>query len=102
MNKMIKGSKFTIAAWHVDDIKISHKKQSILEDVLTSYLQDRYGELSITRNTKHTFVGMDLEFKNGRVDIAMQSYLQEAIKAFPKDIVAKVASPASDHLYRPP
>jgi hypothetical protein len=97
MNKKIRGSQCTIA-WHVDDIKISHKKQSVLEEVL-DYLQGIYGELSITRGTRHTFVGMDLEFGNGKVEISMDSYLREAIEAFPEEIKDKVASPAADHLY---
>jgi Reverse transcriptase (RNA-dependent DNA polymerase). len=97
MNKDIEGSQCTIA-WHVDDIKISHKKQSVLEDVL-NHLQSIYGALTITRGNKHTFVGMDLEFKKGKVEISMQSYLNEAIDAFPEEIKQTVSSPAADHLY---
>lgn len=41
MNKDIKGSQCTIA-WHVDEIKISHKKQSVLEKVLDYYLSPKY------------------------------------------------------------
>ena len=84
--------------WHVDDIKISHKHQSVIEEILT-YLEGIYGELSITRGNKHTFVGMDLKFSNGKVEVSMESYLKEAIEAFPEEINSKVASPAADHLY---
>lgn len=53
----------------------------------------------MVQGTKNTFVGMDLEFKNDKAEITMNSYLQEAINAFPEKIENKVSSPASDHLY---
>jgi hypothetical protein len=43
---------------------------------------------------------MDLEFKNGEVTVAMQSYaLQESIDAFPQEINEKVTSSTAGHLY---
>jgi len=97
MNKMIMGSQCTIA-WHVDDIKISHKRQDVIEKILDK-LQDVYGELRVTRGNKHTFVGMDVEYKGNKVEISMQPYLQEALEAFPEETTKKVSTPAADHLY---
>jgi ABC-type transport system involved in cytochrome bd biosynthesis, ATPase and permease components len=97
MNRNIQGSQCTVA-WHVDDLKISHKSQAIVDRMLKR-LSDIYGDLSITRGSKHTFVGMDLEFKNGEVTVGMESYLHESIEAFPEEINKKVNSPAASHLY---
>ena len=59
-NKIINGMQCTVA-WHVDDLKVSHKEQKVIDDVL-EYLADFYGKLSITTGNKHTYVGMDVEF----------------------------------------
>ena len=42
-NKVIDGTQCTIV-YHVDDLKISHVKQSVVQDVL-KFLTDRYGKL---------------------------------------------------------
>jgi Reverse transcriptase (RNA-dependent DNA polymerase). len=99
MNRNIQGSQCTIA-WHVDDLKISHKSQAAVVDRILRCLSDIYGDLSITRGNKHTFVGMDLEFENGQVTVGMQSYLHKSTEAFPEEITKKVDSPAAaSHLY---
>jgi hypothetical protein len=98
MNRNIEGSQCTIA-WHVDDLKISHKSQAVVERILKR-LSDIYGDLSITRGKKHTLVGMDLEFDKGEVKVSMEPYLQEALEAFPEEIDKTVTSPAADHLYK--
>jgi hypothetical protein len=97
MNRMIQGSQCTIA-WHVDDLKISHKSKNVVERMLKR-LTDIYGDLSITRGNKHTFVGMDLEFGKGELQVSMKSYLEESIEAFPEEITGTVSSPAANHLY---
>jgi hypothetical protein len=42
-NKMIDGTECTVL-WHVDDLKILHVKQEVLEDLIT-VLNERYGKL---------------------------------------------------------
>ena len=97
-NALINGSQCTIA-WHVDDLKISHKDESVINDILT-YLSGFYGELSITKGNKHTYVGMDIECPgNGTVEIGMKHYLDEALEAFPDEITGTATSPAAEHLF---
>lgn len=83
-NRNIQGSQCTIA-WHVDDLKISHKSQAIVDRMLKQ-LSDIYRDLNITRSSKHTFMGMDLEFNSREVAVGMESYLHESIESFPKEI----------------
>jgi polyhydroxyalkanoate synthesis regulator protein len=42
---------------------------------------------------------MDIEFKGNKVEILMQSYLKEALEAFPEDTSRSITSPAANHLY---
>jgi hypothetical protein len=61
-NKMIDGTQCTVL-WHVDDLKISHVKQEVLEDLIT-VLNERYGELeplTLTRGDIHDYLGMTLD-----------------------------------------
>ena len=41
-NKMINGEQITVR-FHVDDLKVSHKDQGVLEDFLTN-LRDEFGQ----------------------------------------------------------
>ena len=41
-NKMVNGEQITVQ-FHVDDLKVSHKEQSILEDFLKD-LRDEFGQ----------------------------------------------------------
>lgn len=97
-NAMINGSQCMIA-WHVDDLKINHKDESVINDILT-FLAGFYGELSITRGNKHTYVDMDIEFPgNDTVEIGMKHYLNEALDAFPDEIKSTSTSPAAEYLF---
>jgi hypothetical protein len=61
MNKMIEGMQCTIV-WHMDDLKLSHLKQEVLED-LVEILNERYGKitpLTVTRGDIHDYVGMTI------------------------------------------
>ena len=63
----------------MDDLKISHKNEKVIEDIL-NYLSGFYGKLSITRGDRHTYVGMDVFMPgDGSIEISMKSYLVEAI-----------------------
>ena len=98
-NKDIDGSQCTIV-WHVDDLKISHKSKAVVHKIL-DYLSDIYGKLSVTEGTKHTYLGMDIEYPgNKTVEFSMQCYLKEAIAEFPERLEKEVSTPASPHLFK--
>ena len=97
-NKIIHGKQCTIV-WHVDDLKISHVESSVVTEVL-SQLESKYGEMSITRGKKHTYVGINFEFKaNGTVDVEMEDYMKECIEEFPEEITKASTSPATQFLF---
>jgi hypothetical protein len=97
-NKIINGSQCTVT-WHVDDLKISHKDPAVTTDII-NYLESIFGEMTVVRGNKHTYVGMDISFPgDGTVKINMKSYLSEAIKAFPDELIGKASTPATEHIF---
>ena len=97
-NKMINGKQCTIC-WHVDDLKISHVDQQVLED-LVDELEVKYGKMTVTRGRKHTYVGIDIIYNDdGTVTIDMIEYLKEAVNEFPEDVTKEVPSPAALYLF---
>ena len=95
MNMMINDHQCTVL-WHVDDLKISHKDEQVVVDVL-KYLEECYGKLSVTLGKSHTYIGMNIECVGRKVKISMKHYLEEAIEAFPDHLVEDVHTPAASH-----
>ena len=58
-NKQINGMQCTIL-WHVDDMKISHAKDAVLDEVITD-LNEKYRKiapLTVTQGTIHEYLGI--------------------------------------------
>ena len=53
-NKMVNGEQITVQ-FHVDDLKVSHKKQSVLDDFLKD-LRDEFGEENKLIKTKDSYM----------------------------------------------
>ena len=61
MNKMVNGEQITVQ-FHVDDLKVSHKEQSVLDDFLND-LRNEFGqedELTENRGLVHIYLGIQL------------------------------------------
>ena len=97
-NKMIKNDQCTII-WHVDDLKITHKDCSVVEEVIKK-IEEKFEKMSVNIGVKHTYVGMDLDFSmKGTVIISMKGYLEDAIKEFPGELPRSAKTPASLYLF---
>lgn len=97
-NLEVNGEKCTIC-WYVDNTKISHKEAEVVDWVIKE-LEDEFGEMTKTRGTKHTFVGMDFEIQiDGTVKLLMKEYLKECIEAYGEPISGKANSPAKSGLF---
>jgi len=95
---MINGEQCTIV-WYVDDNKISHVDSAVVTKVI-AMIEARFGKMTVTRGKKHTFLGMDIDFKdNGTASILMKGYLKEAIQDFDGDIIRSAATPARRTLF---
>ena len=61
-NMDINGSHMTVV-WYVDDLVVTHKSDSEITK-LGLYLEDRFSGLTINRNDKHTYLGINFDFRN--------------------------------------
>ena len=63
-NANINGKQCTLC-WYVDDNKISHKDQEVVDSVIKK-IETKFGPMSKTFGDKHEFLGMDIQFKKIR------------------------------------
>ena len=88
--------------WHVDDLKVSHKK-AIEITKLAMYLDKIYPGLKVNCGKIHDYLGMNLDFSedgNVKVEVSMIPYLNEILCNFPELLVNIATSPAADHLFK--
>jgi KUP system potassium uptake protein len=97
-NKDIDGKQCTIV-WYVDDNKLSHDDDKVVTRIIEDIRSD-YGDLVISRGKEHTFLGMNIKFKDDRsVQIGMKDYITESIELFGEDVSKNVATPATKNLF---
>ena len=70
VNKTIDDSQCSIV-FYVDDNKVSHKDQAVVTKVLQG-ISGHFGDLTISRGTKHDFLGMNVKIKDKKVHIGMK------------------------------
>ena len=71
-NKVIEGTQCTIV-WHVDDLKISHVKEDVVNRVIAK-LETNYGKMSMMVGRKHKYVGMNIYYHpDGTVQIKLRN-----------------------------
>jgi hypothetical protein len=101
VNKMIDGKQCTII-WHVDDLKMSHVKQSVLEDV-ADRLNAKYGQetpLVMHRGKVHDYLGMTIDYsEDGKVKFIMTDYVQGILDETPDDMNGFAVTPAASNLF---
>ena len=96
-NKQIDGSMCTIA-WHVDDLKISHRSETVVRDII-HLLEQEYRKMTVMTGEVLTYCGMTLIFKNKSVVVDMKEYLREAMEELDMEYGRKVTTPAANHLF---
>ena len=101
VNKMINGKQCTII-WHVDDLKLSHVKQSVLEE-LTDKLNSKYGQimpLLIHWGKVHDYLGMVVDYsEDGKVKFSMPDYVQGVLDGAPPDMDGVAITLAASNLF---
>jgi hypothetical protein len=108
-NKNVKGKQLTVV-WHVNDLKVSHCKPSILtrmtEWLKSTYkrlFEDGYGGMTISQGKIQDYLGMTLDFTiPGKVKITMIDYVKDILLLFSEhdksDSTAN--TPAAEHLFK--
>ena len=80
-NKNINRKQFTVA-WYVDNNKASRVDSRVIDDLLDT-IRTHFGEIKITREKKHTFLGMNIQItEDKKIEIEMEDQLIEAIELF--------------------
>jgi hypothetical protein len=90
-NKKIEGKQMTIC-FHVDDCKLSHLKNKVMDSMIEylhqeyeSILEDGSGAMTVSRGKIHKYLGMTLDYTVcGQVKITMFDYIDEIRAAFNK------------------
>jgi hypothetical protein len=99
ITKTINGKQMT-TCWHVEDLKVSHMDANEVTKI-KKWLKGLYGNISVNRGQKHTYLGMQLEYTNdGKCLVNMTNYTNEIIDSFPEMITGSASTPAADHLFK--
>ena len=102
-NKMVNGKQCTIL-WHVDDLKISHVEESVIEEVI-AMLNERYGkldEVTVTRGDVHEYLGMTMDYSvPGEVSFKMTEYVEKMLDECPEYLGGRgtARTPATTKLF---
>jgi Endomembrane protein 70 len=96
-NKIVDNSLRTVV-WHVDDLKLSHANEKVLDSEVR-WLESLYGPLIGAKNSCHTYLGIDMCFKDKKLQLSMVGYLHEIVEEFSYEIAGKVAAPVAPHLF---
>jgi hypothetical protein len=101
-NKMVDGNQITIQ-FHVNDLKISHKDQSVIDSILLD-LDNKFGTtrkpLAATTGMIHDYLGITIDYsKRDTVKFTMYDYLEDILDEMPMDMIGTSPIPASDNLF---
>jgi hypothetical protein len=101
-NKMIDGNQITIQ-FHVDDLKISHIKQSVIDSVLND-LNKEFGTtrkpLAATTGMIHDYLGITIDYSEmNKVKFTMYDYLEDILDEMPDDMNGTAPTPASGNMF---
>jgi hypothetical protein len=99
---MIDGNQVTIQ-FHVDDLKISHVKQSVIDSVLDD-LNRTFGTtkkpLAATTGMIHDYLGITIDYSEiDKVKFTMYDYLEDIINEMPDNMNGTSPTPATDQLF---
>jgi hypothetical protein len=101
VNKTINGKQCT-ALWHVDDIKMSHVEQDVLESIITK-LSKQYGQdalLRVQRSPIHDYLGMTIDYsEDGKVRFIKADYVKGILDEAPSDMDGTAAFPTANHIF---
>lgn len=101
VNKEING-KQCIVLWHVDDLKVSHINDPVLEEQI-KLIEGEFAKeapLTIRRGNIHDYLGMTLDYsQDGKVLITMLDYIQGILDEVPESFLGKTPTPAANHLF---
>lgn len=102
MNKTI-GGKHCSIIWHVDDLKLSHVRQEVLDDIASKF-DSKYGKekpLTMHHGKVHDYLGMTKDYsENGKVKFLMPDYIDGILEEeTPADMAGITVTLAASNLF---
>ena len=98
---MINGKQCTIV-WHVDDLKVSHDNQQVLDDFIKQ-LNSVFGiqkPLAESTGRIHEYLGMTIDYsEDSKVKFTMYDYLEDILSEAPPDMDGEAVTVAKDRLF---
>ena len=95
----MKGTQLTVV-WHVDDLKISHIKRSVVTDTIL-WMESKYGKINAKRGKLHDYLGMTLDFTTRKkLKIILKDYIENMFDACSFPVEATATSPTPNHLFQ--
>ena len=102
VNKKVDGKQLTMA-WHVDNLKVSHEEEKVLDEFIVM-MEEEFGQetpLSVSRGSVQEYLGMTLDFsERGRVVVKMSNYVKNMLNDAPALMDGKAVTPAAAHLFK--
>ena len=102
VNEKVDGKQLTMV-WHVDDLKVSHEKEEVLDEFI-GMMEKEFGQdapLSASRGPVQEYLGMTLYFsERGRVVVKMSNYVKNMLNDAPASMGGKAAAPTAAHLFK--
>ena len=102
-NRMINGKQCTIQ-FHVDDLKLSHMTQGVLDKIIDdlNHIFGSEGEiLAASYGSVHEYLGMTIDWSDeGRVIFTMLDYLEDILAEAPECFDGEYVTPAVSDLFQ--
>jgi hypothetical protein len=89
-NRQVHNNQHTIV-WHVEDVKSSHVDPTVNDEFYnwteSQYGSDEIGHVTVTRGTKHDYLGMILDYSQvGALKVDMKYYIEAMLEEFPEEV----------------
>ena len=102
VNKKVGGKQLTVA-WHMDDLKVLHEEERVLDEFI-AMMEEEFGQdapLSVSWGLVQEYLGMTLDFsERGRVVVKMSNYVKNMLNDAPASMDGKAVTPAAAHLFK--
>ena len=103
VNKYINGKQCTIG-WLVDDLKVSHVEEEVVEGIIRA-LNNKYGNespITVHRGPIQEYLGMTINYAvKGKVSFSMPQYIEDLLLECPESIMKGTSTtPAANHSFQ--
>ena len=102
VNKIVQGSQLTVM-WHVDDLKVSHTSQDVVDKFIHDMEQEfgKESPISVSTGKQHNNLAMQLDYTQaGVVVISMELYIDMILNDAPDTMSGTATTPTASHLFK--